>query len=101
MNVRFIKAASDELDGAIRYYDGQRPGLGEEFRTEVDAALDRIEFWPNAWSRASNEARVCKTKRFPFGVVYCSDEDEIVVIAVMHLHRRPGYWKKRMRDLDP
>ncbi len=46
MKVNFIAAARQELDGAIRHYNGKRSGLGEEFRAEVDAALDRIEFWP-------------------------------------------------------
>jgi toxin ParE2 len=101
MNVRFIKAARDELDGAIRYYDAQRAGLGEEFRTEVDAALDRIEFWPNAWSRVGSDERLCKTKRFPYGIVYLADQETIVVIAVAHLHRRPGYWRRRLKKLDP
>jgi hypothetical protein len=101
MIVRFIRAARDELDGAIRYYDSQRAGLGDEFKTEVDAALDRIEFWPNAWSSAGNDVRVCHTKRFPYGVVYLIDSDTIVVIAVAHLHRRPGYWNRRLKGLGP
>ena len=89
MKIRFIKAARDEFDGAIRYYNSERAGL------------DRIEFWPNAWSRVSPLARLCKTKRFPYGIVYSVEEDEIVVIAVAHLHRQFGYWKKRLKDLEP
>ena len=101
MNVRFIKAARDEFDGAIRYYDSQKEGLGDEFKTEVEAAIHRIQFWPRAWSAAGNDARVCKTKRFPYGVVYLTDPGEIVVIAVAHLHRRAGYWKRRLKGLGP
>ena len=101
MKAIFIAAARKELDGAIDYYNSKRPGLGDEFKQEVDAALDRIEFWPNAWSKAPPEARVCKTKRFPYGIVYLIEPDEIVVIAVAHLHRRQGYWKKRLKDLGP
>ena len=101
MRLRFIKSARDELDGVIRYYNGERGGLGDEFKAEVDAALDRIQFWPSAWSRVSSSARLCKTKRFPYGIVYSVEEDEIVVIAVAHLHRSPSYWKKRLKDLGP
>ena len=90
MKVRFIQAARDELDGAIRYYNGERDGLGDEFKAEVEAALDRIEFWPNAWSRVSPAVRLCKTIRFPYGLVYFVGDEEIVVIAVAQLHRRPG-----------
>jgi hypothetical protein len=35
-------------------------------------------------------------KRFPFGILYVATVDEIVVLAVMHLRRRPGYWQGRL-----
>lgn len=77
------------------------PVLGDEFGAEVDAALDRIEFWPKAWSRATQDARVCKTKRFPYGIVYLVERDEIVLVAVAHLHRSQGYWKKTAQGSRP
>ena len=33
--------------------------------------------------------------RFPYQVVYRLDQNEIVVVAIAHLKRRPGYWKHR------
>jgi hypothetical protein len=33
---------------------------------------------------------------FPFGILYRIDAHEIVVLAVMHLRRRPGYWMDRV-----
>jgi hypothetical protein len=30
-----------------------------------------------------------------FGIIYQIVEKQIVVIAVMHLHKKPDYWKKR------
>jgi hypothetical protein len=101
MKSRFMKAAEQELEQAVEAYNQARPGLGDEFRDEVDAALDRIEFWPQAWSRATKRARMCRTKRFPYVVVYVQREHDILVIAVMHGSRRPGYWKKRLKDLGP
>ena len=34
--------------------------------------------------------------RFPYGLLYAVEADRIIVVAVMHLHRRPGYWKDRL-----
>jgi toxin ParE2 len=35
-----------------------------------------------------------RLRRFPYGLVYRLAESEIVVLAVMHLHRKPDYWKR-------
>jgi len=34
-------------------------------------------------------------RRFPYQIVYRLKPDGIVVVAVAHLKRRPGYWKSR------
>ena len=62
---------------------------------------DRIERWPLAGAKAGRIARVCKVKRFPYGIVYLPRDTEIVVVAVMHLHHRPGYWRRRVKDVGP
>ena len=50
MKARFVFPADIELDEAIRYYDHQLPGLGFRFfqEQEIDAAIDRIRFMPEA-----------------------------------------------------
>lgn len=35
-------------------------------------------------------------RRFPFGVLYAFENEDIFVLAVMHLHREPNYWKNRL-----
>jgi hypothetical protein len=37
---------------------------------------------------------------FPFAISYQTGAENISVIALMHLHRRPGDWKRRMRDIQ-
>lgn len=34
--------------------------------------------------------------RFPYGVIYATDPEEIVILAIAHMHRRPGYWRDRL-----
>ena len=57
MKTRFLAAARAELIEATEFYNSQRAGLGDEFKTEVNATLDRIEFWPHAWTRATKRTR--------------------------------------------
>ena len=96
MTTRFLEAARADLREAIRYYEAQRQGLGAEFRDEVRSALERIERFPEAWHPLSQNTRRCRLHRFPYGIIYQVRPEEILVVAVAHLHRRPGYWDDRI-----
>ena len=96
MRIRFLEVAQFELDEAIEYYNYEVPGLGEAFLSEVLNALDRIGKYPEAWQPGSKRARRCQTRRFPYGIMYQIREDEILIIAVANLHRKPAYWKNRI-----
>jgi plasmid stabilization system protein ParE len=96
VNVEFLPVASVELEEAIDYYNGKRAGWGERLRAEVAAAVERIVAFPEAWTTVSPRTRRCQLHRFPYGVVYQVRPDRILVISVMHLRRRPGYWQDRL-----
>ena len=96
MRIRFLEVAQIELDDAIKYYNYELPGLGEAFLTEVLNALDRIGKYPKAWQPSSKRTRRCQTRRFPCGVMYQIRKDEILVVAIANLHRKPDYWKDRI-----
>lgn len=98
MRVEFLEPAAAELDAAIAYYNEQKPGLGIEFEDEVRHCIQRIADFPNAWSPLSPRTRRCRTRRFPYGVVYQAGGSAILVVAVMHLHREPQSWRDRLAD---
>ncbi|NCT67017.1 MAG: type II toxin-antitoxin system RelE/ParE family toxin [Rhodanobacteraceae bacterium] len=95
MKVRFLLPARQELRDAVLAYNRERAGLGDEFRDAVWEAIQRVVDFPDAWHRLSSSIRRCRMRRFPYAVIYQSLHDEIVVIAVAHLHREPTYWQKR------
>jgi plasmid stabilization system protein ParE len=96
VKARFIQAAQKDLREAVRYYDAQRPGLGKEFREEVRSTVERIKNLPDAWQLLSENIRRCRTRRFPYGVIYQARGDEILIVAVAHLHQEPGRWSDRI-----
>jgi hypothetical protein len=96
MKINFLEIAEIELDEAIDYYNYESPGLGDAFLNEVLNALDRIGEFSEAWQRSSKRTRRCQTRRFPYGIIYQIRDNEILVIAVAHLHRKPGYWEDRI-----
>ncbi len=93
MRVRYLSIAEIELDSAITYYESQEPGLGIRFYAEIKNTVDRIIAFPEAWYPLSENTRRCRTKIFPFGVIYQIRKDEILILAVAHLHKKPDYWK--------
>jgi len=97
----FSKWAQEELDEASAHYEKQSPGLGHEFLNEIDHAIQRIIDFPEAWERIVKNVRHCQVTRFPYALIYFVKDETIHVAAVMHLHRKPGYWKKRLKDLLP
>lgn len=96
MKVRFLVAARDDPSEAVEYYNRQRAGLGTVFREEARAAVDRIRRLPAAWHPLSERTRRCLLHRFPYGIIYHVRHDEILIVAVAHLHRDPEHWQKRL-----
>ncbi len=95
MRLRLLKPALDELREAYDYYESQRTGLGAEFAREIGSTIERIIDDPQAWSRVDDHIRRCRTHRFQYGVLYRVESDELQIVAIMHLRRRPGYWQGR------
>lgn len=56
---------------------------------EVDRTLERIAKFPDAWAQLSPNTRRCRTVGFPYGIVYQVRNERILVVAVMHLQRKP------------
>jgi toxin ParE2 len=97
VKVRVLEVAQQELDEAISYYDGQVAGLGSAFMLEIVAAIERIRKFPGAWHPLGENVRRCRLRRFPYGLIYHADDAGILLIAVAHAHRRPDYWRERLR----
>lgn len=96
-HVVFLPEAEQEMIEAALYYQSQASGLGVDFLSEVEHALKFIVESPMTYPILEGELRRRLLKRFPFGILYRGEPVDIVVTAVAHLRRRPGYWKKRTK----
>ena len=93
--VRFHPEAEAEMIDAAVWYESQQATLGKRFVTTVQDALNRIELNPELYPIVENDVRRCMTNTFPFGVLFRVRSDMLQIMAVMHLHRKPDYWKNR------
>jgi plasmid stabilization system protein ParE len=91
----FHPEAESEFHEAINYYEDCERSLGYDFSTEVLATIQNIVTYPTAWPVIEEGVRRCLVNRFPFGVIYNIEQNDIFILAVMHLRRHPDYWKNR------
>lgn len=95
MNFAFHPEAEAEFNEAIEYYEEIEPGLGYDFALEVYATIQRSVAFPKAWPVIEGRIRRSLAKRFPYGVLYSEEDEQLYIVAVMHLHRHPKYWQHR------
>jgi hypothetical protein len=93
--LRLIRQALAELEHAADDYDEARTGLGARFLLAVEKAIDSIHAAPHRWPRVDDRHHRVLVHRFPFAVFYRFDDAEVIIVAVAHRRRRPGYWSRR------
>lgn len=96
MNYRFQPEALAEFEEAARYFSAQRTGLELRFIESVENAIARILDAPLRHRIFQGEVRRCLTHVFPYAVLYTLEPDYVLIVAVMHCRREPGYWRKRL-----
>lgn len=100
----FLPEAMAEYEDALVYYETCEEGLGLRLIREVDAAIALIMEFPEARPLvrgvpAKYGLRWVLLRSFPIELVYAVREGAVVIVAVFHAHRRPGYWRERLKRL--
>ena len=94
--VRFLAPAEEEMNASAQYYEQQLPGLGHRFLDEPDRGIRAIRMHPEFAPVIHSGIRRKLIRHFPFSLLYRITPAGIIVLAVMHQHRRPNYWKDRV-----
>ena len=86
--VIFKPDARFEFDEAVAWYEGERPGLGREFKLEVKLALKRAQANPELFQRVRGRARKIRLRRFKKYAIYFAVKDNaLAVLSVFHASR--------------
>jgi plasmid stabilization system protein ParE len=100
VKVRVLAEAEVELRSAVLYYEQRQVGLGEDLYDRVSKAIyaiagDPLRFPLYEDKQLTREFRRATVERFPYLLVYEVRDDEILIVAVAHSGRQPGYWDDR------
>jgi plasmid stabilization system protein ParE len=86
-----IKPLAGEMaQEAYDWYNEQQPGLGEVFLEELAKGLDKLESWPEVYSKIRKDYRQLVLHRFPYVIVFKIIKTDVIVYAVFHTSRNPS-----------
>jgi plasmid stabilization system protein ParE len=94
--LEYLADAVGETEAAARWYAERSASAAAGFSQEIDEAEAAIAEFPEAWPPFDHGTRRYMLRRYPFNVVYRMEPRRILIVAVAHAHRRPGYWKSRV-----
>src|SRR5262249_24103770 len=88
--------AEQDLNEAYTWYEGCRPGLGEEFLSCVDACIQAICRTPEMHATVHENYRRGLVRRFPYAVFYEYSNETVTVYCVFHTAPDPKKWRQRL-----
>ena len=97
MKYRFHPDALEEYREAAIWYANRQQTLARQFIGTIEDVIRRIVETPTRWRVIDEDVRRCLARVFPYAVLYTIEDDFILIVAVMHCSREPGYWRDRVR----
>lgn len=91
-----LSAAARDLRRAVEFYSHERPGLGAEFMREFEEASELLANHPEIGSPIRGGIRKLLLKRFPYMLIYRSEPERVLILAVAHQRRHPELWLERL-----
>ena len=92
---RYLSPAAEEMVEASQFYELRSVGLGVDFLDDVQRVVDTLRTQPLLGEDIEGGLRKAVLHRFPFTIIYSPEPEEILIVAVAHQRRRPGYWEDR------
>lgn len=93
--IEILPEAEAEIRVAFLWYFERSPIAADAFRTETFEAIDRLCGDALMWPEDADAIRRHVLRHFPYTVFYEIQGSTVIVLAVAHQRRRPGYWRAR------
>jgi toxin ParE1/3/4 len=95
LTIQYHPDAVTEMAEAALFYEDRQTGLGERLLNAIEEALEVIKTHPTMWRADERGRRKYRVKRFPYLLIYKVTQQTIVILAIAHTSRKPGYWESR------
>ncbi|WP_291152554.1 type II toxin-antitoxin system RelE/ParE family toxin [Flavobacterium sp. UBA7680] len=94
--LHFVKEALFDIEDIVLWYEEQRIGLSYDFELCLEAGIDSILRNPDLFQKKYKNIRMHFISRFPYGIHYRVEKNQIIVIGIFHTSRSPKNWSKRL-----
>jgi toxin ParE1/3/4 len=90
MKVRYSELALAELDAILANIHAENPGAAASFQARVRRVVERIGQFPEGAQEVSERPSVRRVPllRYPYVIHYTVDDDEVVILRIVHGARR-------------
>jgi len=97
--------AAAELRAAAKWYSSRKVDLGSDLVRLARITRKEIALTPNRWAvfldwTGTPVVRSRHLPKFPYRIIYYSDEKYLSIIAYAHESREPGFWQSRVNYWD-
>ena len=96
MRHRLHPEADAEFAHAVSYYAEIAPELGARFYREIERLIRNVCAHPTRFRKFDPPVRRHFSAHFPYAVIYLDKTDRVWIVAIMHMKRKPGYWRERI-----
>lgn len=93
--LEFHPEAEEDARNAREWYAERSPVAARAFLAELIGVAERVAEMPARYPAYLAGTRRCFFPQFPFSLIYRMTEARVIVIAIAHHRRRPGFWAKR------
>jgi plasmid stabilization system protein ParE len=97
VNPAFHQEAIREFEEAVKFYGERGHNLAIRFKHELQKTITRVVAHPDRWRILEDDIHRCLVNVFPYSVLYTIETDYVVIVAIMHNKRQPGYWRSRLK----
>ena len=95
LRITYHDLAEAELKEATEYYGQISPRLASAFLDEIERATGQIIEYPQSTPVVRAGVRRKILRKFPYAILYSVRSEEIRILAIANMKRRPFYWRGR------
>ena len=96
LRIELREGAKDDFNESFDWYAERSHAAAIAFATALEEGFDQILATPDRFPRTNRGCQYFPLSRYPFRVIFRQEANRLVIVAIAHAKRRPGYWHKRV-----